>query len=134
MFISSMIRGILIFSLVTYVTACTFPSDLTGEWQSLSYGTLTFTNTTFSGFTSAIHSTPLTFSCHLNSGTQYVAKYVSLCIISARTLPISLFQLDLLFDSRTGIQRLYHDQLVSLDTSNLILVYGPDDATSLHIA
>ena len=55
-------------------SACTYPSDLIGEWYSTSFGTLNFvTNQSFSGFTSAMSVAPLTFTCFESSGSKYVS-------------------------------------------------------------
>jgi len=52
---------------------CTFPGDLRGDWFSTQYGTLTFNDTSFSGFPVQTINKVLTFTCIATSGNQYVS-------------------------------------------------------------
>ncbi|XP_053400583.1 uncharacterized protein LOC123558409 [Mercenaria mercenaria] len=71
-------------------SACTYPSDLIGEWYSTSFGTLDFvTNQSFSGFTSDLSAAPLTFTCYEASGSLYVSMS-SYILFSSVTVDVYL--------------------------------------------
>ncbi|KAH3834049.1 hypothetical protein DPMN_107367 [Dreissena polymorpha] len=72
MWILAVLVTLLLWEATSVNTACTFPAELTGVWYSTSFGTLTFTSTSFTGFTSP--DLPNTFDCEESSDTKYLVK------------------------------------------------------------
>lgn len=60
-------------TLINGCHGCTYPTDLRGQWHSTRYGTWTFTDSTFSGFSVPGFITPATFTCQESSGSLYVS-------------------------------------------------------------
>lgn len=75
-----MMKNILILAGILHsgYCACVYPSDLIGDWYSTSFGTLTFSSQSFSGFTSDLSTALLTFTCYESSGSLYVSKWVAI--------------------------------------------------------
>ena len=65
------------------VGACTFPSNLIGQWDDNVKGTLTFTSTTFQSWTVSDQGS-FVFTCFMNVGNIYISKYVCVCARAPR--------------------------------------------------